>query len=322
MNLLLHTVFLCTANVVFMLTGILLNSTVILCFWKSSQLRNKLDYFMILVLACFDLAVVIITHPLIFLSTVAWYIRKYEVFHTVNLNVSAFFYGSSFVSLLTMNIERYTALYYPFFHQRFVTRWRIIALLVSLEVLGLVQFILSFRDLVLPAEVAPASFLGILFFMLFFLNYKIFMIARRIRKEDNRIVASLRQNQEDRRGPGQSSDSQSELTLKSVSTCLFAVVCFFLCCFPGLLYNCINLVSKYLLHPDIIFAWGLWASTFVSMNSTFNCLIFFWKNTTLQNEGRSLLKQLKFFIMTAPKVDNQRDCSVKEDIRGIDETAL
>lgn len=289
-----------------MLTGILLNSTVILCFWKSSQLRNRLDYFMILVLACFDLAVVIITHPLIFLSTVAWYIRKYEVFHTVNLNVSALFYGSSLVSLLTMNIERYTALYYPFFHQRFVTRWRIIALLVSLEVLALVQYILSFRDLVLPAEVAPASFLGILFFMLFFLNYKIFMIARRIRKEDNRIVASLRQNQEDRT-PGQNSDSHSALTLKGIPTCLFAVLCFFLCCFPGLLYNCINLiVSKHLLHPDIIFAWGLWASTFVSMNSTFNCLIFFWKNTTLQNEGKSLLKQLKFFTMRSPKEDHRQ----------------
>lgn len=284
-----------------MLTGIFLNSTVTLCFWRSSQLRNRLDYFMILVLACCDLAVVIITHPLIILSTMAWYFRKYELFHTINLNVSAIFYGSSLISLLTMNIERYIALTYPFFHQRLVTRWRIITVLVTLEVLGLVQLILSYRDLVLPAEVAPASFLGILSFMLFFLNYKIFMIARRIRKNDERVVASLRQNQEDHTHT-KNSALQSESTLKSTSACLFAVPCFFLCCFPGLLYNCIRLVSKSLISPDIVFAWGLWASTFVSMNSTFNCLIFFWKNTTLQNAGKDLLKQVRFLFMRSPKV--------------------
>ena len=81
-----------------------------------------------------------------------------------------------------MNMERYIALTYPFFHQRLATRWRIIIVLVTLEDLGLVQLTLSYRDLVLPAEVAPASFLGILSLVLFFLNYKIFMIARKIRK--------------------------------------------------------------------------------------------------------------------------------------------
>ena len=301
-----------------MLTGILLNSTVTLCFWRSSQLRNRLDYFMILVLACCDLAVVIITHPLIILSTIAWYIKKYEIFHTINLNVSAIFYGSSLISLLTMNMERYIALTYPFFHQRLVTRWRIIIALLTLEVLGLVQLTLSYRDLVLPAEVAPASFLGILSLVLFFLNYKIFMIARRIRKNDDRIVASLRENQEPR---AENWALQSKSTLKSTSTCLFAVPCFFICCSPGLLHNCINLVSKSLISADIFFAWGLWASTFVSMNSTFNCLIFFWKNTTLQNEGKDLLKQVRFLFMRSPKVYDQR-CAMNKDAGGTNETEL
>jgi hypothetical protein len=58
-------VFLCIINIIFMVAGIFLNSVVIISLWKTSQLRKKdlVCYFMILVLSCFDLAVVTITHP-------------------------------------------------------------------------------------------------------------------------------------------------------------------------------------------------------------------------------------------------------------------
>ena len=293
LGVLLNTVLLCVVNTTFMLTGISLNSIVILSFWRSSQLRNKLCYFIILVLACFDLAVVIITHPLIMLSTMAWCIKKYEIFHVINRNISAIIYGSSLLTLLTMNIERYIALTYPFFHQVFVTKKRLLVLLFVLDVLGFVQFTVSCESLVLPSQVAAACFLGTLFFLLFFMNYKIFIIARRIREEDIRIVASLREGKKDH--PAEiSSLIQNRLTFKSISTCILAALCFVLCCCPGLLYNCVILLSNNLLSADVVMGWGLWVSTFVSMNSTFNCLIFFWKNTTLQNEGKKILRtQLK-----------------------------
>ena len=307
LGILLNTILLCTVNTVFMLTGILLNSIVILCFWRSGQLQNKLCYFMILVLACFDLAVVIITHPLIMLSTISWCIRKYEIFHTINLNISAIFYGSSLLTLLTMNVERYIALTYPYFHQRSVTRRRLLALLFVLEVLGLVQLTLSYRDFVFPAHVAPACFLAILFLLLFFINYKIFIIAKRIREDDNRVAASLGPGEGDY--PANISELKSKLTLKNISTCLLAALCFFLCCCPGLLYNCVLLVSKSLLSSDVAQGWGLWSSTLVSMNSTFNCLLFFWKNTTLQNEGKKILKGRSHLFMKPNKVEEQTNCT-------------
>ena len=55
--------FLCLFNVALMIAGIFFNSVVIISLWRSSQLRKKLCYFMILVLSCFDLAVVAILHP-------------------------------------------------------------------------------------------------------------------------------------------------------------------------------------------------------------------------------------------------------------------
>ena len=293
---LVNTIILCTVNTIFMFTGIFLNVTVILCFWKCRRLRSKLCYFMILVMACFDLAVVTITHPLIMLSTVAWYIRKYEIFHVINLNVSAIFYGSSLLTLLTMNIERYAALAHPYFHQRSITRRNLLALLLFLELFGLVQLILSYRNFVLPAEIAPTCFLGIMFFLLFFLNYKMFIIARRIRKNDNRVIASLCQSLRDI--PAAFSVVSNTSTLNGISTCLFAFLCFFICCCPALLHNCVLLVSKSLLNYNVVLAWGLWASTLASMNSTFNCLIFFWKNKVLRNEGKTILKGGSILVLT------------------------
>jgi hypothetical protein len=29
----------------------------------------------------------------------------------------------------------------------------------------------------------------------------------------------------------------------------------------------------------------LWSNTFISLNSTFNCVIFFWRNSILRREG-------------------------------------
>ena len=79
------------------------------------------------------------------------------------------------------------------------------------------------------AQVAPAENISwIMFFVLFFINYKIFIIARQIREDDNRVAASLGQGEGDY--PAAISALESELTLKNISTCLLAALCFFLCC--------------------------------------------------------------------------------------------
>ena len=62
-NTFINAVFVCLVNASFMVAGIILNAVVMVSLWKSSQLRKKPCYFMILVVSCFDLAVVAITHP-------------------------------------------------------------------------------------------------------------------------------------------------------------------------------------------------------------------------------------------------------------------
>ena len=126
-NTFLNALFLCFVNVAFMVAGIVLNSVVIISLWRSSQLRKKLCYFMILVLSCVDLAVVVINHPVLILSTIVW---SMEIHHkeikATRLYTSTLLGGFSMFTLLTLNIERSLALTYPFFHQTAVTKRRLV----------------------------------------------------------------------------------------------------------------------------------------------------------------------------------------------------
>jgi membrane-anchored glycerophosphoryl diester phosphodiesterase (GDPDase) len=60
----INLIFIFAVNLVFFLSGICLNSLVILSFRRSVQLRKKLCYFMIMVLSCCDLLTVLTNNPL------------------------------------------------------------------------------------------------------------------------------------------------------------------------------------------------------------------------------------------------------------------
>ena len=61
-----------------------------------------------------------------------------------------------------------------------------------------------------------------------------------------------------------------------VSTSILAVACFALFSAPLLIYSVISLVLE-TLHDDNSMLFNLWASMFVCINSSVNCVIFFWR---------------------------------------------
>ena len=48
----------CAVNIIFAIAGTILNSLVLYIFWKSTQMRSKLSFFVIMLLCSVDLAVV------------------------------------------------------------------------------------------------------------------------------------------------------------------------------------------------------------------------------------------------------------------------
>ena len=274
---------LCIVNITLSISGILLNSVVITSLWKSAQLRKKLCYFMILVLSCFDLTVVIITHPLIILSTVFMGLGDYEeTRENIRDYICMLFNGFSMAALMTLNIERFLAVTYPFHHERWVTKERLISFLAFLLILAVVLTTLTFNDLIIKKTALITTFFLLFSCMFIYLNYKTLMIAKS--KSIQIKVAPINEQ----------NIKRSELSLRKMSTCSLAVLCFCVCCCPEVIHSLYNFkTSKTPLSREKEKTFCLWSVTFVCANSTFNCLILFWRNTVLRREGMRLVKYMR-----------------------------
>ena len=276
---------LCAVNILCMITGVLLNSVVIASLWKSSKHRKKLCNFMVLVLSCFDLAVVTVTHPLLILSTIYFNFGDYnELREQIRIYICVLLDGFSMWCLLMLTIERFLGIMYPIFHRTSVTKKRLLFLLGILTALNIIQSTMAFQNVLIPDTILVIVYLPFYLFVLFFLNYKMFVVAKE--KQRNNILPNIAFTTADKE------NRKHIFDLKKVSTCFLAVMCFFVCSCPGIVISCLFSAQKISLYDKNVVPLSLWMSTFVSMNSTFNCLIFFWKNSILRHEG---MKAVKYF---------------------------
>ena len=273
-----NAVFLCLVNVVFMIAGIFLNSVVIITLKRSSQLRKKLCYFTILLLSCFDIAVVTITHPNLIFSAVSWCTDDVEDHRklVIRMIVASDLTGLSSSALLALSVERYLAIKYPFFHQTAVTKKRLGLFLAFLAVVIVSLSSLLFLDTAVIRNVVFVFVLSFLLLIIYF-NYNMFIIAKS--KDKSRST---------RRGEAEG-NPRRKFNLKQISTCLIAVGCFFICSFPLILYSVLRCTYTLSQHGQYTPIFRFWAMTFVSMNSTLNCVIFFWRNSVLRREGMKIV---------------------------------
>ena len=266
-------------NISFFFSGICLNSLVIVSFWRSAQLRKKLCYFAIMVLSCCDLLVVLTNHPLTALIAVLWLTDKITTcpkWLFISLRFSFLFIVFSFLALLVMNFDRYLSTHYPVFHRTSMTRSKLISLLAASLAMALPISLLSENNNFL---VSHANGLLICFIFLFpatlFINYKLFTVARKMRRNSTLTT-------------------EMKLSSKNISSCLLAVVCFVLLSIPVFVFIGLRRSSKDAEHTlDRAQLAALWTKTISAMNSTFNCLIFYWKNKILRTEGKKVFKNMK-----------------------------
>jgi hypothetical protein len=59
------------------------------------------------------------------------------------------------------------------------------------------------------------------------------------------------------------------------------------------LYTALDLAWRTLLSERQFLLFSLWSATFVSLNSTFNCAIFFWRNSILRREGMKIVNAFR-----------------------------
>ena len=270
----IQLIFLCVVNIIFTFFGTVSNTLVIASIWKSSQLRKKLCYFMIMVLSCFDLVAVVTIYPGILLFLIAWLREDYDLFVKIipiYMNISGIFLIFSLLALLVMNIERYLGAYYPIFHHTSVTRRKLITLLTILSMSFAVMYTISRYVVKYPIYFI---FFTVLYAPPFiFVNFKLFAIARKLHRQ--RAVS-----------PGK----RTTANLKNITTGLWAVVCFMLFSIP---YSFIIAFGRAEKSKNTKRLSYIWAITCITINCTLNSLIFFWKNKVLRTEGIKILKTLK-----------------------------
>ena len=133
------------------------------------------------------------------------------------------------------------------------------------------------NDLVISYEVNALIFLIIFGPPMVLTNYKLFKIARKGQRNNEILPGMIK-----------------KLSLKNISCCLLTVVCLVVLQIPTIIYIGLEMASKETpMLSDKVKLALLWAKTSSAMSSTFNCLIFFWKNRILRTEGIKLIKGMK-----------------------------
>jgi hypothetical protein len=136
---------------------------------------------------------------------------------------------------------------------------------------------ISLNDVVMSLPVALVISFAIIFPPIIFLNYKLFKISRLYKmRRDN--TASPK-------------ESTSRVNKKKIHTCLLAVACLVLMYTPTFFFIAFNFAEKWTSENTMVSRF--WSVTVATTNSTFNCLIFFWKDDVLRREAKKVLKTLK-----------------------------
>ena len=276
----INLIFIFAVNVFFFLSGICLNSLVILSFWRSAQLRKKLCYFMIMVLSCCDLLRLITNSPLMAFITMLRLSGKLSVnarWVYFSLRWTGIFLDFSYFALLVMNFDRYLATSYPIFHRTSVTKGRLLTLLAILDIVGVILRVMSVNDFIISYHVHTLILCILLIPSMLFINYKLFLVVRESRKNKR-----------------MSPDMKRTFSLKNISSCLLAVACVVMLSIPTFVYIGLRINSpetRYTL--DNASLARIWATTIALMNCAINCLIFYWKSKVLRTEGLKVLKSLK-----------------------------
>ena len=281
----INLILIFAVNVLFFFSGICLNSLAILTLWKSVQLRKKLCYFMIMVLSCCDLLVVLTNHPFTALIAGLWLTGKLDVYPksvVIFFGFTAVFFGFSFFALLVMNFDRYLATYYPIFHRTSVTKRKLLTLFAVLIIVELTLYLMYVRGFVIPTIFLLIYFI-IVFPPMLLINYKLFIIARKSRRNNGTLP-----------------EMKKTFSLKNISSCLLAVACFVVLSIPTFVYIGLRTNYGYSLTLDNAHIAALWVETIASMNSTCNCLIFYWKNKIIRTEGMKLIKSMKIWRKPSP----------------------
>ena len=267
-----------------MIPTILLNSVAIITILKSSQLKSKPCYFIILVQSIIDLAVGVLSIPLLifFLASGIGGITNC-IAARLAWKSAALKSMLSWVTLSALTLERYIAILHPYAYKTQVTKKR---LLTYVGCGGIVPISLFFVFLHNPRlyHICGAAFIMLIFVFTAFAYTRIYLVVKKLSRSPNRP--------HDPAAVENTTKMKVFLqNFKYAKSCFMIVVCFGVLCFlPGAVT--VSFLPTLTLSDKQ--AVMVWVFTLGMLNSCVNSVIFFWTKTLLRNEAVKTLNAMCF----------------------------
>ena len=287
----------CTFNLLFVLLGTFLNALVIWIFWRTRKLREKTCYFMIMLLACVDLSVTVIVQPMFFIYSISEMTANAECFYKMlSQTLSVWLSGMSTMTFFTLNIERYLSIVHTVFHRNHVTKQKCFLFLC---VLWLICIVLSFGPLFsLAIDTIITLIASLICIGTFYMYIAIFSVARKRKRvrgisqnviiNESEVASTINTTaREQRLAETLRNTERTSQDILLAKTCLPIVFTSFLCHLPNAAV--LGLWREQVHTIDVTVHIKVWTHSLVLINSTLNCLIFFWANKTLGTEGQKVL---------------------------------
>ena len=272
----------CVASGTLIIPTVILNGISVLTIWKNSHLKAKLCYFLILVQSIFDIAVGVIS-VLTNIAVAALELRGIaSCLDIVVLEAIAFIpAGVSLWTICLLTFERYMSILHPIFHRSHVTKARMLACaccaVVWVTVTGPVIKLLS--------EKLHTAVNGVIisFFFLFntFVYTRIYFAVKKMRFSNDGIGDYSAEQKSFNIAEKRKSLRERNLA----KSCGLVVLLCYLCYMP------FTVCYLYFRNDQINFRVAYcWCGILISLNSSLNSLVFFWKRPSLRQEALSVLK--------------------------------
>ncbi len=272
-------------NIFLTILTIFLNWVTLLAFMRSTQLKNKKSYFLIMLLSVNDLLVGLFgnsSYVLVLITIIIGYPR-------CKINIAfdfvAFYLGiMSIMTLFALNIERYLSILHPFYHRTKVTRSRLLKMVVAFWLLPLTLRSLRF----IFGKIVRIIISGLIVCVVFSTVYiyaSIYITIRRRpqltepRETEDRVTVT-------RVVEGRMNQTKALQNIKMTKSCAIVVGLVFVCNLPFA-------VTYSLPTSNTLTLVALWSITISLSASSLNSLVFFWKNAILRKETKKLFQNLR-----------------------------
>ena len=280
-KLLTNLIVVFSVNGILMISTILLNAMSVITILKSSQMKSKSCYFIILVQSVIDLAVGVFAIPLFLVYLIGGITRTMSCFRALTLRTTLLPIGISTVTLSVLTIDKYIAILHPYLYSTKVTLKRILIYVGCGSVLMFSFVTLSFVNKKLSDKLC-ITMVVIVFIFIAFAYTKIFLVVRSLSR--TYIWPSVTSKEE--------TLPKKKLLLqeiKQAKSCFVVVICFFALSFllPILAQGLGANRDK-----SAAYVMKIWMYTLAMSNSSVNSVIFFWSKKMLRKEALKMLNRV------------------------------